>query len=634
MTFVKSIFRRLKGKNAERQGLSVFLLLCTILALQLVYAAATSHPSNDHPPQSKVKEGGFWMKFDWWLILYGQVIFVFSASRLTLLEYPVVATAQPRIVSVFNALNLQSYIGTSYLLASTVFLPFFASIADIYGRYFGLQLSLLFFLVGSAFSTGAVNMTILLVGRGIAGIGAAGLLTIVPTILSDSSSLDTNNIQQFARFFLYSLGFCLGPVIGGFLVTASFRWVFAINIPSAALAMVLGFFLLRKRVKGAKPSEELPGSAKSTTWIIKLALIDWIGTFLFVIGGIFILLALNWGPNDDWKTVRVVVCLAVGVIVFVACILWEVVLEWKHQASSVAFGALYHVQPMLPLELFRSYDICVLQYGCFVSGIVMFVMFYFVAVFMTVVSGLPPDQAGIQLLYFAPGIGGGSLVSIRLIKRFRQPIYPIIAGLIVMTVGLGLIQMGMQKNVQGLVNGFMCMTGFGVGLTAGPNVVQARFLMPDHVAVTNALLLFFRALGGTVGLAQCFTVMNAKVNSYIVGQIRSDAISGSDLNVLEALYNSGGLDSIQSLEGLPPVVQQIIRDAFRNGVRWSFISLIPWAGLAVILSLFLSKIPDPDAQKTDHEEEMELSEQDETRKPSYELEGDEHDDMPIQQQNR
>jgi hypothetical protein len=76
-----------------------------------------------------------------------------------------------------------------------------------------------------------------------------------------------------------------------------------------------------------------------------------------------------------------------------------------------------------------------------------------------------------------------------------------------MTIGLGLIQMGMQKNVQGLVNGcdvnilirsglltsrlsFMCMTGLGVGLTAGPNVVQARFLMPDHVAVTNALLLF------------------------------------------------------------------------------------------------------------------------------------------------
>jgi MFS family permease len=606
MTFVESMFCHLK--NAQRQ--------------------ATSHPSDDQPPKSKVKEGGFWKKFDWWLMCALAIPVI-----LETLDYTVVATAQPRIASVFNALNLQSYIGTSYLLASTVFLPFFASIADIYGRHFGLQLSLLFFLVGSAFSTGAVNMTMLLVGRGIAGIGAAGLLTIVPTILSDSSSLDTNNIQQFATFFLYSLGFCIGPVIGGFLITASFRWVFAINIPCAALAMVLCFFLLRKRVKGSKSSEEL-GSTTSTTWIIMLALVDWIGTFLFVIGGIFILLALNWGPNDDWKTVRVIVCLVIGVIVFVACILWEVVLEWKHQASAVAISALYHVQPMLPLELFRSYDICVLQYGCFVSGIVMFVMFYFVAIFMTVVSGLPPDQAGIQLLYFAPGLGGGSLVSIRLIKRFRQPIYPIIAGLFVMTVGLGLIQMGMQKNVQGLVNGFMCMTGFGVGLTASPNVVQARFLMPNHVAATNALLLFFRALGGTVGLAQCFTVMNAKVNSYIVGQIRSGTISGSNLDALEALYNSGGLDSIQSLEGLPPVVQQIVRDAFRNGVRWSFISLIPWAGLAVILSLFLSKISDPDAQRTDHDEEMKLPEQDETQKLSDKLEGDEHDGMPIQQQNR
>lgn len=71
-----------------------------------------------------------------------------------------------------------SYVGTSYLLASTVFLPLFASIADIYGRHFGLQLSLLFFLIGSALSTGAENMPMVLAGRGIAGIGAAGLLTV------------------------------------------------------------------------------------------------------------------------------------------------------------------------------------------------------------------------------------------------------------------------------------------------------------------------------------------------------------------------------------------------------------------------------------------------------------------------
>jgi MFS family permease len=78
----------------------------------------------------------------------------------------------------FLRLQFISYIGTAYLLSSTVFLPVFASAADIYGRHSALQLSLLIFLIGSAISTGAVNMTMMLVGRGIAGVGGAGLLTV------------------------------------------------------------------------------------------------------------------------------------------------------------------------------------------------------------------------------------------------------------------------------------------------------------------------------------------------------------------------------------------------------------------------------------------------------------------------
>lgn len=89
--------------------------------------------------------------------------------------------------------------------------------------------------------------------------------------------------------------------------------------------------------------------------------------------------------------------------------------------------------------------------------------------------------------------------------------------------------------------------------------------------------------------------MNAKVDSYISDAINSGTISGSDLAALAALYDSGGLSSIQNLDGLPSSVQTLIRDAFREAVRWSFISLIPWAGVATISSLFLSKIQDTDA---------------------------------------
>jgi MFS family permease len=89
-----------------------------------------------------------------------------------------VATSQTNIASNFDRLDLQSYIGTAYVLGSTVFIPIFASLADIFGRYWGMQASVFVFLVGSAMSTGASSMTVLLVGRGIAGIGAAGLLAV------------------------------------------------------------------------------------------------------------------------------------------------------------------------------------------------------------------------------------------------------------------------------------------------------------------------------------------------------------------------------------------------------------------------------------------------------------------------
>ncbi|KAI6041573.1 MFS general substrate transporter [Pisolithus marmoratus] len=521
---------------------------------------------------------------------------------LETLDYTVVATAQSHIaVSFLVAVPCPSklWIGTSYLLTSTVFLPFFAAVADVYGRHLGLQVSLLFFLVGSALSTGAVNITMVLAGRGIAGVGAAGLLTIVRTILSDTTSLDANNVQQSAMFLLYSVGFSVGPVIGGFLVTASFRWVFAINLPCTALAMVFCYLFLRNRVRrGADSSDELPQSGRSNTWISKLAYIDWIATFLFISSGILVLLALNWGPSDNWKSARTIVNLVIGAILFVLCMTWEIILEKKRHSQAELFGV-FRARPMIPLEMFTSLDMCIVQYGAFVSGIVMFVMFYFVAIFMTVVTGLPSSQAGVQLLYFAPGLVRYAVL-IRCfahrtpLGQMKQPIYPILLGSVIMTVGLGLIQMAMEKNVQGQVDGFMAMCGVAVGLTAGPLVVQARFIKPDHVAISNAMLLFFRAFGGTVGLAQCFTIMNGKVDSYISNAISNGTISGADLAALLDLYESGGLSSIQNLDGLPSDVQTVIRDAFRNAVRWSFVSLIPWAGLATISSLFLSKIEDTD----------------------------------------
>lgn len=209
-----------------------------------------------------------------------------------------------------------------------------------------------------------------------------------------------------------------------------FILVFIFSLPCTVLAMLLCFLMLRNRsrvhgpnndddrLEAATPnptpsSRRTPMATTMDTWVSKLALIDWVGTFLFISGGVLVLLALNWGPDDNWKSARVIVNIILGTLLIALCLFWEILLERRSPDGTstgptsqirTRYTAVFRARPMLPIEMFTSYDMCVLQYGAFISGIVMFVMFYFVAIFATVVTGLPPAQAGIQLLYFSPGL--------------------------------------------------------------------------------------------------------------------------------------------------------------------------------------------------------------------------------------
>ncbi|OBZ67215.1 putative MFS-type transporter YusP [Grifola frondosa] len=542
------------------------------------------------------------------LLMLALVIPVFFET----LDYTVVATAQVHIASVFNRLDLQSYIGTTYLLTSTVFLPVFASLADIWGRHWALQVSLFFFMIGSAISTGSQNMATMLVGRGIGGIGAAGLLAVVRIILADTRSLDENNWQQSMLFFLFTIGYCVGPVIGGCSNLDLLSLDFCYKPSLLRGCSGVGIFYSEGRTKGAQPRHDLPSVSPEhdqETFFDKLLRIDWVAALLFMAGGILVLLALNWGSTSGWGSTRVIVCFIVGGFIYLVFIAWEYLLERQSEEAIFKLSSpLFHAEPMVPLALFKSLDLCIVQFAIFVSGMVMLVMFYFVAIFMTVVTGLSSTLAGVQLIYFAPGLGVGSLMGITMLKFLRQPKYAIIAGGALMTVSLGLISMGMDHTKQSWINGFMAMCGVGVGLGIGSLVVHVRFSQPEtRVAIVSALSLFFRSLGGTVGLAQCGAVLNAKVNSYITSLVNSGMLDPADAASL-ATGLATGITSIQGISALPPEVQSLVRDAFRDGSRWSFISLIPWSGVAFIGTLFLSNIRDTDREARERQAALPLSE--------------------------
>ena len=238
-------------------------------------------------------------------------------------------------------------------------------------------------------------------------------------------------------FILFAIGFSVGPVIGGYLLSVSFRWIFAIkyvlvyltrsivddsnSLPCCVVAMVLIFFLLRNKIKAGQPSQRLPAASNrpsTESAMDKFFRMDWIGALIFIAGGILLLLALNWGSTAEWNAARVIASFVVGGVLMIVFVLWQYVLERQLNSPVPPSVRILATEPLIPLEVFRSYDVCAVQYASFISGMVMLVMFYFVAIFMTIVLGLSPGRAGVQLVYFAPGVVCiGSIVLIFVCSR-------------------------------------------------------------------------------------------------------------------------------------------------------------------------------------------------------------------------
>jgi hypothetical protein len=163
--------------------------------------------------------------------------------------------------------------------------------------------------------------------------------------------------------------------------------------------------LLRSMTKPGKPSSRLPSAPGSReTFLDKFFRIDWIGALLFMGGGILILLALNWGSTGDWDSAKVIASFVVGGLLVIAFLAWEYYIERMENGHFTSKMRMNYTEPMIPLELFKSRDVCIVMYATLVAGIITLVMFYFVAIFFIIVSNLSPQKSGAQLIYFAPGM--------------------------------------------------------------------------------------------------------------------------------------------------------------------------------------------------------------------------------------
>ncbi|KAI1471391.1 MFS general substrate transporter [Daldinia caldariorum] len=490
---------------------------------------------------------------------------------LQALDVTIVASALPWIAADFHEIAQLNWIISAFNLTSAAFIPFWAQMADIFGRHWSLQICSFIMLVGSALCTGAPTTAFgsFLLGRALQGVACAGLNTIIRAILADKVSL-ADNAKNWSLFSLAG-GLCygLGPVIGGYLTAANWRWCFGINLPIAFVGILVIFFFLRNDLLGPQP---IPGLDENETgrrerFTRRIMTLDIGGQLLFLFGFGLIILALTWGgATYDWNHPAVLVPLIVGTLIACCWLYYE-----YSMAPGGALSSKLSVQrPMLPWNMVKNRNISLLCYINFATGMAMYSVLYFVDIYFTIVKGFLADKAGVQLLYYTPGLGVGVYLSTFFCNIWpRQTFPPLFLGSLVEAIGVGMLAWALYFEHTPTIYGMMALTGVGTGLRFMPCSLHAIGFFPNHVATVISVMSVATTFGGTLAL----TIMSAVFNN--TSGISKDS-------PLQSNYDA--------LHKLPDGEKAHIIEGAKNGITWAFVALTPFMVLCVLVASCLGNV--------------------------------------------
>ena len=175
----------------------------------------------------------------------GRILAIYSGLMVALflaaLDQTIVATALPRIVTDLGGISQYSWVFTAYMLASTVTVPLYGKIGDVYGRKRLMLFAVVVFIIGSALCGIAQNMTELVIFRAIQGLGAGGLIPLAMAVIGAIVPPRDRGRYQGLIGAVFGSASIIGPAVGGFIVDhTTWRWIFYVNLPVGALAFVVG----------------------------------------------------------------------------------------------------------------------------------------------------------------------------------------------------------------------------------------------------------------------------------------------------------------------------------------------------------------------------------------------------------
>jgi EmrB/QacA subfamily drug resistance transporter len=491
---------------------------------------------------------------------------------LSALDQTIVGPVLPKIVSDLSGTEVYTWAVTIYLLTSTVSVPIYGKLSDLFGRKPIFMIGIGLFLAGSALSGLSQEMWQLVLFRGIQGLGAGSLFPIALAVIGDLFTPAERGKYQGLFGLVFGVAFLAGPAIGGFL-TDTFSWhaIFYVNLPIGLIALVVIWRLL-----------------PNIKHVERAGKIDYLGVITLTLGLVPLLIGFTVAETTGFGDPFFWLWAGVG-LVFLAIF---VVVERRSP------------EPVIPLHLFRNRTFSSSMISIFFATFGFGAVIIFLPLYFLIVQGVSYTDSGYRLLPFMFGLIVASITSGQIVSRTGRYKAVILVGLATLIVGMGLMTQ-LRADTSGVMLGiWMFIAGLGVGPTfAVFTIIVQNSVEPKELGAATSDLTLFRQIGTTIGIAVAFTLFRL---NFTWGLLREQLIAAGAPEAFVPATAPAGFDPAQLtsvnsngagefLAAIPAQFQPIFIDGFHRALSIAIGNSI-WLGvaasaIALVAAFGLREIP-------------------------------------------
>ncbi len=525
-------------------------------------AAATHDLPSTHEPARREPTADE-KRLTFWALM---IVFLLSA-----LDQTIVSTAMPTIIQQLNGLELYAWVTTSYLLTSTVMVPIWGKLGDLYGRKLILLIGIAIFIGGSALCGLAGEfgdlpllgdgMMQLIIFRGIQGIGGGALFTTAFATIGDL--FPPRERGKYAGMFgaVFGLASVVGPIVGGYFTDngtttiagmeiAGWRWCFYINLPTSLIALAMIWYKM--------PNLGHTGGGK----------IDWFGGLFVVISIGALMLALTMGNESGWLHPDVLTLFAMSIATG-AVFIW---IESKVP------------EPILPLALFKIRAFSTTTIASFVIAMAFMGTVIYMPLYLQLGLGFQATNSGLLLLPLMAGLIIAATLSGRYVTKTGKYKGMMIGGAVLQFIGILLMsQLGPDAEEWDVIWRLFVL---GVGL--GPsqslfNMVSQSAAPMRQIGVATSTTMFLRQCGGMIGVSIFGALLLAHISDSIGKLMPGAKVDLGDMQRMALMASETGAP-------VPAGMQDFIAKAISDAMSYIFMGSLLIVAVAFVAILFIPTI--------------------------------------------